>query len=282
MKIYKRSLSYTILFLLQLAGCGNTQSDSDVILLPNGYIGWSRVDYGVKGAKPLVKKNGRFVYPIPTSGYLKTSSPPPQTMGSEDFAFAKAGSITKIDVDATIWGDTIGGPITEKQKAFTHRSFFVGTQAQSELADKFYDSVGPINPLALKAWETGKDLSYRELAGQNFSKANLVGANIRYSGLRGANLQKANLAYAVMQSDLTNANLQGANLHGVIFIEAVLLGANLRGCDLRKARLQGVDLSKTKLEGADLRGAEYDSKTKWPSGINAKKRGAIISFSVSQ
>lgn len=85
----------------------------------------------------------------------------------------------------------------------------------------------------------------------------------------------------LVAADLSGAFLLGAEMTGMrctgaCFREARLMRACLREADLAGADLRGADLRGAVLTGADLTGALYDSRTRWPSGIDPLQRGAII------
>ena len=44
------------------------------LLLPDGFVGWTRLDYGVDGASPLLRDGEYVVVRYPASGHLVTSS----------------------------------------------------------------------------------------------------------------------------------------------------------------------------------------------------------------
>lgn len=89
------------------------------------------------------------------------------------------------------------------------------------------------------------------------------------------------LLYHAREETLAGADLRLIGLHG-----AALDGADLAGADHFGSRLQGADLSGADLRGADLRGANlcgarldfarYDHTTRWPRGMNPRKRGARL------
>jgi hypothetical protein len=85
----------------------------------------------------------------------------------------------------------------------------------------------------------------------------LAGARLSGSVLQGAKLVKANLA--------------GATLTGV-----ELMNSSLQGADLRGAKLQGADLTGADLKDVQLTGALYDARTRWPSGFDPSRHGALL------
>jgi Pentapeptide repeats (8 copies) len=105
----------------------------------------------------------------------------------------------------------------------------------------------------------------------------------READLRGATLSLAPLAGAdLWRADLRGANLHGANLHG-----AILWAADLRGADLTGANIDWEDpqptvppplASVTEIDVvvyADVAGARYDRHTRWPSGFDPQRHGAV-------
>ncbi len=270
-----RTLPLVVLSLLTplFAGCVAQPQQTDVISLPDGYIGWVRIEFGVKGARPLPHKNGGDVYVIPASGYLRTSSPAKTGVISEELQYVKGNLRTPLDETTMLWGDSTDDSASG---VISRRTFFIGTAMQSDLADRVHASVGRIPLAALSAWANGRDLTYRYGARHNFQKAYLVGANFWSSSFKGSNFGKANLTYAAMGGDFTRANFRGANLSQADITQTLLKNADLRDCDLRGARLQGTDLTGAKIQGANLLGAEYDSHTQWSPGFDARKQGAQV------
>ena len=47
----------------------------NLFLIPNGYVGWLHVEYGIKGAPALPTQKGFRVYKFPRKGTIRTSSP---------------------------------------------------------------------------------------------------------------------------------------------------------------------------------------------------------------
>ena len=119
------------------------------------------------------------------------------------------------------------------------------------------------------------DLSFTNLKGSSFRKANLQKANLSWVNLQeailweanlqdailwGANLQDADLFDADFQgANLSQANLQRAFLWEVKLQKANLSWVNLQDADLYKANLQGADLRKANLQEAKLEGANLQN-----------------------
>jgi len=271
---FKTSIWILPVLCFQSGGCEAGTTAKEKILIPSGYLGGVRIDYAVKGAKPIVQQNGCKVYSIPTSGYLKTSSSPPSGSVEEELEYVKGEVETPISSDQ-MQDEGIGGSL-DNNKPLSQRTFFLGTDEQYDLATRYDAPVGNLDGATFEAWRRGQDLSYKNLSRHNFLKANLRGANLLSANLKGANLQRVDLSFAALDANLSRANLKGALLYRANLYEALLVGADLRGCDLRQARLQAADLRGALLKDADMRGAEFDSQTKWPRGFNATLQGAVV------
>jgi hypothetical protein len=82
-------------------------------------------------------------------------------------------------------------------------------------------------------------------------------------------------------ADLSGAFLLGAEMTGMrctgaCFRDAKMLRACLREADLSGADFRGADLRGAILTGADLTGSMYDSRTRWPGGVDPTQRGSIL------
>jgi uncharacterized protein YjbI with pentapeptide repeats len=113
----------------------------------------------------------------------------------------------------------------------------------------------------------GASLHRAKLTEATLSSADLRGTNLNWVDLRRANLQSADLRGArVIYSELQRANLRDANL----------IGVDLGLSDLSNVDLRGADLLNADLETSDLKGARYDEQTRWPSGFDPVKAGAVL------
>ena len=72
----KSKLLLLVLFLLYTAGCEREHRRPANVYIPNGYVGWVRIEYGVKDAPELERDFfGPWEYQrFPPSGLLQTSS----------------------------------------------------------------------------------------------------------------------------------------------------------------------------------------------------------------
>jgi hypothetical protein len=126
-----------------------------------------------------------------------------------------------------------------------------------------------------------------DFSGTDLTRAQLLGADLRHARLTNANLTGSNLATA----NLGGASLRGAVLVGANLYRAKIDGTDFRGADLRLAKITISCLCECDLRGADLRGADlheifeirgvklqgaiYDRHTRWRSGFNPLKAGAV-------
>ena len=130
---------FTLPLLLSLAawlaiGARHSIRHSSRFLIPEGYVGWVRVEFQVNGAPPLPVEGGEYLIKLPPSGLLSTSS-------SEEYGWAKDHYLyysekgTRILPDTApgggglIWGK-INGEQTGSQGNRKYEEFFVGTEQQ--------------------------------------------------------------------------------------------------------------------------------------------------------
>jgi hypothetical protein len=117
-------------------------------LIPEGFVGWVRIDYEVEGAPELPVQDGFRVYRIPPSGLLKTSSAVEAGWASDEYCYVDTSgareqlSATTRGGGGLIWpgGFSLGmshefqnGVSTSRSTGVAHEQFFVGPE---ELAQK--------------------------------------------------------------------------------------------------------------------------------------------------
>jgi hypothetical protein len=102
-------------------------------LIPAGYVGWLRLEYGVKDAPSARLEGNTRIFKFPQSGVLSVSSPGPEREGERHYRYyAEDGSfLTEVPQDyrhgkGMIWGDYEGS----RGGVMAMAGFFVGTEEQ--------------------------------------------------------------------------------------------------------------------------------------------------------
>jgi uncharacterized protein YjbI with pentapeptide repeats len=91
------------------------------------------------------------------------------------------------------------------------------------------------------------------LAGTDFSKADLRQTNLQGLDLSGKNFSKANL----LNANLTGSNLAGADLSGAMLAKANFTNANLADANLTNVHLGGTNFSGANLQGIQFEGSSF-------------------------
>ncbi len=100
-------------------------------LLPEGYVGWVRVEFQVSGAPTVPVEEGEYVLQIPPSGVLKTSSAEQYGWAKNRYYYTSKGGVRMLpdtgqDGGIRIWGK-INGEESGSLGKRTYQEFFVGT-----------------------------------------------------------------------------------------------------------------------------------------------------------
>lgn len=103
-------------------------------LVPDGYVGWVRVEYGVPGAPPLSMEDGRVVFKFPPEAVLRTSSPERFGWAKDEFFYYREGTLRPLQQSGrggggTVWGRINGEAMTASGKR-QYEEFFVGSEPQ--------------------------------------------------------------------------------------------------------------------------------------------------------
>lgn len=138
----KAAVSYSRTLLIAALACnaiacasaGKTQEEESRclpmyrFLIPQGYVGWIRVDFNVNAAQPLPAEGNHLVFTIPESGYLRT--PARHMCGwPQDFYYYSGNSRTQLDVRKMIrWNGFASGAEPTFEKEVTEY-IFIGTDA---------------------------------------------------------------------------------------------------------------------------------------------------------
>jgi hypothetical protein len=105
----------------------------DRILIPAGYTGWVRVDFGVKDAPPLPREQRRLLITLQPDASLKTSSLRPEGFGKDEYFYSTSNARSALSTSGVCKGGMIWGLVTGKDPAGSsaeYEKFFVGTEDQ--------------------------------------------------------------------------------------------------------------------------------------------------------
>ena len=99
----------------------------DRYLIPEGYVGWVRVDFGISEAPPVALSGGKRIFRFPADGRLRTSSLFEEGWAKDEYAYYstrgnRAIAITGWGEGGMIWGSFNGGR--------SYLFFFVGSEEQ--------------------------------------------------------------------------------------------------------------------------------------------------------
>jgi hypothetical protein len=110
----------------------NSTRPASRFLIPEGYIGWIRIEFEVQGAPPLPIEAGEYVLKIPPGGVLRTSSAEQYGWARDHYYYYSAQGARPLPDSgsaALIWGkiNAEGSGTSGKQK---YEELFVGTAQQ--------------------------------------------------------------------------------------------------------------------------------------------------------
>jgi hypothetical protein len=116
--------------------CQEQQRRSSRYLIPEGYVGWVRVNFDVKDAPPLSIEDGYYLFKFASDGKLNTSSGMEYGWGSDEYYYYSSNTRRKLKATGwggggMIWGD-FNGAAQSGQGADEppYQFFFVGTEEQ--------------------------------------------------------------------------------------------------------------------------------------------------------
>ncbi len=105
---------------------------SSRFLIPEGYSGWVRVEFGVPGTPTLPMEMGQTIVKIRSEGVLRTSSPEQYGWANDSYySYSPLATHRLRDTgpNRMIWGKINGESSGSSGKA-TYQEFFVGTNQQ--------------------------------------------------------------------------------------------------------------------------------------------------------
>jgi hypothetical protein len=121
------SLMRAAVLLICAAGCLRTRRHTQ-FLIPDGYVGWVDVSYGVPHAPTLPDESGYSIVRLPSSGKTQTSTEIEGGRTGDQFFYVQGDQRKRLQPSqpgggGLIWGDSVTG----KSRGAT-REFFVGPE----------------------------------------------------------------------------------------------------------------------------------------------------------
>jgi hypothetical protein len=138
------------------AACQEQRRRPSRYLIPEGYVGWVRIDFNIKDAPSLPIEDGQYLFKFPSSGRIQTSSDI-EYGGANDDYYYYSGDTRRL-LKSTGWGKGgmiwagFNGKAQDEKEVYEY--FFVGTEEELkefgwEEKDEagIHPKVGPIKPL---------------------------------------------------------------------------------------------------------------------------------------
>jgi hypothetical protein len=150
--------------------CGQTSRKSLPyrFLIPEGYVGWIRVDFNVPGAPPLPVEDGFYIFKFSETGRLQTSSSDVVESRRNEFAYYSAEATYQLKIVGPIETRMVHGQFSgpgpgQPAPVPTHyRYIFIGP---TDVFEKFQNSDTSLLPhevdgykVGAQSWLTREDL----------------------------------------------------------------------------------------------------------------------------
>lgn len=104
-------------------------------LIPNGYVGWVRIDFEVKGSPESNLEDEFRVFRIPVHGFLQTSSRLAYGVAADEYYYVdndlRKLPVTRPGGGGMIWNG-FNGSWTDGQNTQIYEYFFVGAEEEFE------------------------------------------------------------------------------------------------------------------------------------------------------
>lgn len=105
-----------------------TDRTPDDYFIPDGFVGWVEIRYGVPNAPPLPNDYGRYQVRFGPSGHIATSTKFEGGTAHDRYYFYSARGVREISESEYIRAGAVGSSDTPGD--FTREKFFVGTERQ--------------------------------------------------------------------------------------------------------------------------------------------------------
>jgi hypothetical protein len=116
-------------------------------IVPEGFRGWTRVDYGVEGAPPLDVEDDAAIFEYPESGHLETSTPAPDTDGllHKHYFEQRGAELVSLSRLSQIWGEYTLRAIEDDGSSSRSFGFFIGTIGEFRASKKPLPGLVPLD-----------------------------------------------------------------------------------------------------------------------------------------
>ena len=115
-------------------------------LIPSGYVGWVRIEYGMTKAPPLLREGKYLVVRVDRNGRLQTSTELPPGWGRDQFFYDSGLARQPLSNAGWCKGGMIWGEESANQPSGVLQKFFVGNEDQFRMevdpAGKVYSPCG--------------------------------------------------------------------------------------------------------------------------------------------
>lgn len=102
-------------------------------LIPSGYVGWVKVEYGVTSAQPLPREGKYLVVRLDKTASAQTSSDLPEGWSHDQFFYDSREARRPLSNVGWCKGGMIWGEVTDSEQSVKVQKFFVGTEDQFRL-----------------------------------------------------------------------------------------------------------------------------------------------------
>jgi hypothetical protein len=138
----KRLRALFLTFLLVLGGfavitaCQEKQRRPSRYLIPEGYVGWVRINFRVKDAPPIPIEDGRYLFKFPPSGLIETSSDIEYGWSKDEYFYYSGDARRKLvgtgwGESGMIWAGATGWSGNNfEERTDVREVFFVGTEEE--------------------------------------------------------------------------------------------------------------------------------------------------------
>jgi hypothetical protein len=133
-------LLHTILLSILSVVCFATTSCTDKhrtpsrYLIPDGYVGWVRINYNIQDAPAIPIKDGYYLFKFPQTGLINTSSEGEKGWAQDEYYYYSEHEwqrLPHITDKGMIWGQiSYGSDTISGQEPTKYSEFFVGTEEQ--------------------------------------------------------------------------------------------------------------------------------------------------------